>query len=105
MGSTGKTLTNKELAELASVMGDFQGVLVEANAAAVKLLKGPVNADLTTPEGKSAWFSLVVGVGNLSEDDALGVGLACLLALVRLHHQPKLKVTDIFPGLLPEQPA
>jgi hypothetical protein len=103
--SAGKALTNKELAELARMMGEFQDVMVEANAAAVKLLKGPINADLTTPEGKSAWFSLVVGVGNLSEDDVLGVALGSLLALVRLHHQPKLKVIDIFPGVVEGAPS
>lgn len=103
--SADKALTNKQLVELTKVMAEFQDVMVEANAAAVKLLKGPINADLTTPEGKSAWFSLVLGLGNLPEDDVLGVALAGLLALVRLHHQPKLKVTDIFPGLIDEAPA
>lgn len=102
---SGKTLTNKELAELTQMMAGFQDVMVEANAAVVKLLKVPANADLTTPEGKAAFFGLVVGLGELSENDVLAVALAGMLALLRMHHQPKLKVTDIFPGLLPEQPA
>lgn len=103
--STDKALTNKQVAELAKAMGEFQEVMAEANAALVKLLKEPVNADPTTPGGKAKWFSLVVGVGQLSEDDLLAVALGGLLALLRLHHQPKLKVTDIFPSLVDKPPA
>lgn len=103
--STGKALTNKELAELAQTMSEFQDVMVEAKAAVVKLLKVPVNADIATPEGKAAWFGLVVGMGGLTEDDVLGVALAGMLALLRLHRQPKLRLTDIFPGLIEDTPA
>jgi hypothetical protein len=102
---TDKALTNKQLAELTQMMAEFQGVMVEANAAVTKLLKVPANADLNTPEGKAAFFTLVVGLGELSADDVLGVALAGMLALLRMHRQPKLRLTDIFPGLLPEQPA
>lgn len=103
--STGKALTNKELAELSKAMGEFQDVLVEAQAAVTKLLKGPANADLTTAEGKAAWFDLIAGVGQLPEDDVLGVAVSALLALLRLHHQPKLKVAEMFPGLVEDQPT
>lgn len=100
-----RALTNKELAELSQGMSEFQSVMVEANAVVTKLLKVPANADLTTAEGKAAWFSLIVGMGGLPEDDVLGVALAGMLALLRLHRQPKLKVTDIFPGIVEEAPS
>lgn len=100
-----KALTNKQLAELTQGMAEFQEVMVEANAAVTKLLKVPANADLTTLEGKSAYFGLLVGLGQLSKDDVTGVALAGMLALLRLHRQPKLRLIDIFPGLIEETPS